>query len=88
MKYSPTIFLLAARSLGLGKGANNTTRFVRVHDEQFVLRIYETHHETTYTVTFLILNNFAIVKLCFPLDKYKILHQSGKLQGNHYNGWF
>lgn len=45
MKYSPTIFLLAAGSLGLGKGANNTTRFVRVHVEQFVLRIYETHQD-------------------------------------------
>ncbi|MFJ5760252.1 phosphotransferase [Neobacillus sp. NPDC093182] len=26
-------------------GANNTTRFVRVDDEQFVLRVYETHQE-------------------------------------------
>lgn len=26
-------------------GANNTTRFVRVDDEQFVLRIYETHQD-------------------------------------------
>jgi homoserine kinase type II len=26
-------------------GANNTTRFVRVDDEQYVLRVYETHQE-------------------------------------------
>jgi homoserine kinase type II len=26
-------------------GANNTTRFVRVHDEQYVLRVYETHQD-------------------------------------------
>jgi homoserine kinase type II len=26
-------------------GANNTTRFVRVDDTQFVLRVYETHQD-------------------------------------------
>jgi homoserine kinase type II len=26
-------------------GANNTTRFVRVHEEQYVLRVYETHQD-------------------------------------------
>lgn len=28
-----------------GTGANNTTRFVEVHDERYVLRIYETHKD-------------------------------------------
>lgn len=26
-------------------GSNNTTRFVSVHDEKYVLRIYETHQD-------------------------------------------
>lgn len=48
-------------------GANNTTRFVRVQDEQFVLRIYETHqdeHKVNYEHTILL----ALSELPLPFS--------------------